>query len=140
MTRNREATIETSVRLVVYGSYDHRDETTRVVGVSPTLTWKPGDTVGPATRLRYKDFGWVLRAPGPRARDPQSSLRALMRMVKDPDTLRELPKALDVEVSIGVIGLKERPSFRLSPSVLNWLSRTGAQVDVDVYDLSSEVA
>jgi hypothetical protein len=50
----------------------------------------------------------------------------------------ELPKDLDVEISLGIIGLKERPSFHLSAVVMHWLARTGATLDVDIYDLSTE--
>jgi Domain of unknown function (DUF4279) len=129
---------ETRVKLVVYAFEESPDAVTAILGVTPTKTWLAGDPVLQQAVHKQKENGWMLRSPtDPASGDADASVLELIRLFPDTDAFNKLPGAAQVQVTCTLYGYSQRPSMYLSTSAMKALARIGADLDVDVYDLSS---
>jgi hypothetical protein len=109
-----------------------------ILGVPPTKTWKTGDRVLPAATNVYHQNGWMKESPvDPDRTTPEESVAALLALFPDASVFGRLPRPSQVEVSSTLYGYTERPYFSLGARYLAHLGAIGADLDLDIYDLSN---
>ncbi len=109
---------------------------TKILGTAPTRVWLKGDKV-PKTILEYEQNGWLFKAPVDElSTDTERATVALLDSLPDPSRFRQLPRS-DIEISYAIYGYKERPYFNLSAATIARIAAIGADIDVDIYDMTS---
>lgn len=131
------ANFEIKTRLVVLDFECEADVITNILRVTPTETWRKGDTVTREAKNRRHENGWQLRSPAdPFTATPEDSVSALLALFPNLEFFRHLPHGSHVQMTCTLYGLKERPFLFLSAAVIRQLSEISADLDVDIYDLS----
>lgn len=136
---NDDARIDEIVtRLMVHDFECEATVITELLGVQPTKTWKTGDRVLPQAINVYHQNGGMKESPvDPGRTTPEESVAALLALFPDLSAFARLPRPSEVEVSSTLFGHKERPYFSLSARYLAQLGAIGADLDLDIYDLSN---
>lgn len=109
----------------------------KLLGLTASTSWSKGDAVveGQPSRLR-KQNGWVLDSPSPTDSEVEESVSSLLRLLPELGVLERLPEGSRMELAIGVTGYSERPAIHFSATSLRRMAVLGADVDIDVYDLT----
>jgi hypothetical protein len=117
-------------------------ETSRLLGITPTKTWLAGDLVHPPAIHRYKDDGWVLKANYSRGVELTRYVEALIEQIKpSADRFHQLPAAVKVYVECAICDYQfRRTQLALSKKAVRGIARLGAELDIDYYDLSKSDA
>jgi hypothetical protein len=123
---------------MVHGFIGEATIISETLGVPPTRTWKQGDRVHPNATNVYRQSGWMRESPVDAFKTtPEQSIAALLALFPDHGAFARLPPPSEIEVSATLYGLTERPYFSLSARLLAQLGAIGADLDLDIYDLSS---
>lgn len=110
------------------------EDVTRLVGLTPTKTWRLGDAIQ-QTQLRRKCDGWVIGLPSREAYDMDNVLRELLDILAPhEDRIAEAARqfALAVEISVGVYISGETPASLFSADTIRRLSSLQASLDIDL--------
>ena len=116
------------------------EEITRLLGLSPTRTWRRGEAVHlRAHNARHRQNGWRLSAPcDPSTTGLAEQLEALLCLVAPhAEQFAALPPGSEVELSCFIYACNHRPVITFSADAVRRLARLGAAIDVDCYDLTA---
>jgi Domain of unknown function (DUF4279) len=142
MTKQRVSEVKCSLCILDFAC--PAETITQALGVEPTETWLKGDLIDPRLLVRHKQNGWRLQSPvnpintdaGHAVDYPQKAIIALLELFADPGLFRRLP-ACKLEISCAVYTYTQRPGIALSAEVMSRIGQIGADLDFDIYDLSS---
>jgi len=130
--------LKVKVRLVVLDFDGPADAITAVLGVPPTTTWRTGERRVPEATILHKQNGWMIRSPAdPLTAAPEEAVLQLLARIPDPTAFRRLPPSVEVQLTVTVYGLGDRPFVFLSADTVAKLASMGASLDIDTYDLSA---
>lgn len=120
-----------------YGEEFDPDEITRRLGLEPTSIFRPGDPITTDGRGRRRRFGWRLKVGYRETLELDGLIGEFRDLVDVPGALvRQICDELDVEAVVlcGVLqGDSEiLPALAFPADFLEWVSRLGASLDVDV--------
>jgi hypothetical protein len=128
---------EANVRLMVLGFHESPENVSKVIGIAPTKAWRAGDPVLDKKENKQPENGWMLNSPvEPKSGDADAAILALVSSFPSPEAFFRLPKGSRVQVTCTLYGYSERPWMYLSNRTLSALAAIGADLDVDIYDLS----
>jgi Domain of unknown function (DUF4279) len=133
-------TSEIAVALRLTGQDFSPEKVTPLLGVSPTKTWRIGDTVQ-NTLLKRKHDGWEFALPLQAALDLEAQLCALLDLFESRrDSILEICErfGLEVEVACAVYVTDEAPIMHLSPRIMRRIATFNADLDIDLILLPSE--
>lgn len=129
--------VKNVVRLLVFGFECEADAISELIGTSPTRIYARGDAVIPGKPLRRKENGWLLQSPvNPWEASVDEAVRALFQLLPDVSALRRLPHGCETRVLCAVYSYDARPGIELSAEAIGQLALSGADLDLDIYDLS----
>jgi hypothetical protein len=129
---------KTVTRLLVHDFECEASVISALLGVQPTKTWRTGDRVLPEATNVYRQNGWMKESPVDcRRTTPEESVAALLALFPDLSAFARLPEPSQVELGATLFGYKDRPYFFLPARYLAALGTIGADLDLDVYDLSA---
>ncbi len=129
--------IENKVRLVICGFEGSASEISAIVGADPTKTWRRGDQVVPIAMNVHKDNGWQLDSPlDATSASAHDSIGAIFALIPDPSLRQRLPEGATIQMTITQYAYDVRPFVFLGADTIAKLALCGADLDIDVYDLS----
>ncbi|HTU32706.1 MAG TPA: DUF4279 domain-containing protein [Candidatus Acidoferrum sp.] len=124
--------VEVALRLAGQGFSP--DDVTALVGLSPTKTWRCGDSIQ-GTWLQRKNDGWSFGLLQRETYEMDAFLRELLDAI-EPYKAKIVEAAerfhLDVEVSFGVYVRDETPASWFAAETIRRLASIGASLDVDM--------
>jgi hypothetical protein len=71
--------------------------------------------------------------------DPELPVRTVLDSFPDLGAFRRLPDGADVQLTVAMVGYRERPYLCLSKETIATLAGIGASLNFDPYDLTSSV-
>ncbi len=124
------------VRFSLTGRDFDPDEVTRMVGVTPTKTWRRGEQRA-GSDLEWEHDGWLLSIPEETSLDVAPQIAKLLGLLRDHvksiSLARETFK-LDAEVGVSIyLENSEPPSAHFALDTLKTLCELHADVDIDIY-------
>jgi hypothetical protein len=137
--RMESGTYKIVTRLLVYdiGEGD-ASVISEVLGVQPTSVWRLGEPVVEGARNVHRTRAWKLVSPSdPLNTTPEQSIADLLSCFPDPTAFGRLPPRGHVQVTCAIYAYKERPFVFLPAQLMGQLARINADLDVDIYDLTS---
>ena len=127
-------------RLTVHGFECEPSVITAILDVQPTSTWKAGDPVHPHAGSACDQNGWTKDSPvTPCEATPEASVAALLALFSDVFAFARLPHPCRVVVSTTLFGAREGTRFFLSSGFVAQLAVIGADFDLNIRDVSSDV-
>ncbi|MGH8072144.1 MAG: DUF4279 domain-containing protein [Candidatus Entotheonellia bacterium] len=133
-------TSEIAVALRLTGQDFSPEKVTPLLGVSPTKTWRLGDTVQ-NTLLKITHDGWEFALPVPAVLDLEAQLCALLDLFESRrhSVLEVCDRfGLEVEVACAVYVTDEAPIMHLSSRTMRRIATFNADLDIDLILLPSE--
>lgn len=123
------------VEFIITGTDILPEQITRELGISPTRTWKLGDSIQ-ETQLRRKHNGWCFSiGKSERALDLEKPLAMLIKHLlpyaQIISTLCEKHK-LQPEISCAIYISDEVPSINLCPETISHLAQLNSFLDIDI--------
>lgn len=122
------------VALKLTGAKFVPDEVTRLVGLTPTRTWRSGDQIQ-GTELKRKQDGWVFGLRYRETYDMDSLLNELLDSIwPHLEQIKEVAKSLHLktEISFGTYVREETPTCWFAAATIQRVSELGADLDVDL--------
>jgi Domain of unknown function (DUF4279) len=133
-----QPSLEVRLQLAVLNCDWPPEKISATLGVSPTQTWKTGEPIVPGGTARHKQNGWAIVVRGDAAnRDPDAALSEMIDRFAETNGFKKIPPSSEVQISIGLIGNRERPGLYLSAQTISRIASIGASIDLDTYDLTS---
>jgi hypothetical protein len=124
--------------MVVYGFECDSDVISKTLGVTATDSWRRGERVNPRVINVRHENGWAVHSPADAATSTlESSVAALLSQFSDPDAFQRLPAGSRAQVTCVIYAYKERPIVFLPASLIRRIGEFGADLDIDIYDLTS---
>jgi hypothetical protein len=136
--KKKSPTYKVYCSLRVFDFPETPDVVSQALGVKPTETWRKGDLIDPRWLVRHKEDGWGLDSPhNPSDTEPSKAIEELLRLIPDEKAFQQLPAGCEVQVTCTIYAYRERPFVYLPASLIARLAAISANLDVDIYDLSS---
>ena len=130
---------EHRARLLITGFACLPEEITRLIETAPTKTWLEGDLVSPRATLRRKANGWQLNSRvDPTVAEVDEAIEDVLAQLPDPALFDRLPAGSYREVSCTIYTYDHRPGVHLPPNIIKALASYALELDIDIYDFSSE--
>jgi hypothetical protein len=125
---------ECSVSLCLYGEDLRPNEVTALLGVEPTDSFERGYRRKPHSRPMHHG-GWFFQARGQPPQGPDDLARSVLtRFSVPPETWAAARQRYKVELRVGVhVAAGWNKGFSLTPTTLNLIAMTGAEVGFDLY-------
>ena len=137
---DRAGVYKVVTRLTVHGFECDASVITSILDVEPTSTWKAGDGVAPHAGNVCDQNGWTKDSPVTSCEaTPEASVAALLALFSDVFAFARLPHPCRVVVSTTLFGAREGTRFFLSSGFVAQLAVIGADFDLNIRDVSSEV-
>lgn len=137
---NNKEQNEINVRLAIYRFDCHPDEITQILGLTPTDIWIAGQPVRrpPSGRAKlHEENAWLLKSPLDGSSEIEEQVDALTDVIApQADRFRDLPDNVCIELSCSVYGHEYMPAIHFTANQVRFLASLGAEIDVDVYDLT----
>lgn len=131
--------IKNNAALVIGGFECSPNEITKLMKVAPTQTWLRGEPVAANARNVQKQNGWQLMSQlDPTVTSMQQAIEDILDRLPDPSALKAVPSGSYLEMSCVVYSYDVRPFLELTSGVLSRMGVLGIDLDLDIYDLSSE--
>lgn len=129
---------EIKVGLGIHDFECEPEEITKIIGLTPTQTWKKGDQIL-KTIMKYKANGWRLSSPcDPFSSTVEEQVNALLDIIiPHAPVFSKLPRGTYIELSCFMYTYKERPLVGFTAEQVKKLAQIGAAIDLDIYDLSA---
>jgi hypothetical protein len=127
-------TSEIAVAMRLTGQDFSPEKVTPLLGVSPTNTWRLGDTVQ-NTLLKRKHDGWEFALPVQAVLDLEAQLCALLDLFESRrhSVLEVCDRfGLEVEVACAVYVTDEAPIMHLSSRTMRRIATFNANLDIDL--------
>lgn len=123
---------ETHVELVVTSDVLQSGDITRILGVQPDRTWKPGDLRTPGATITHSNHGWLVCSSLSRAEKPEAHVRDVMTRIEGSEDNFTNLEASNIRVRC-VIYCSESPETYYDSALLRQMCRIGADLDIDIY-------
>jgi hypothetical protein len=133
-------TCEMAVALRLTGQDFSPETVTRLLGVSPTKTWRLGDAVQ-KTLIKRKHDGWEFSIPQQTGLDLEEKLCSLLDIFESHrQSLFEVCDRfrLDVEIACAMYVTDEAPIMHLSSRTMKRMAALNTDLDMDLILLSPE--
>jgi Domain of unknown function (DUF4279) len=126
------------VYLVIRTATVEPREITRILGITPTNTWRVGDLVHPPASRAFKDNGWELQAKNSRDVELTKYVENLMAKLNGKlDRFASLPAEAVMYVLCDICDHEfRRTDLSLSKKAIQGLANLGVDIEIDYYDLS----
>lgn len=115
------------------------DEITRLLGASPTLSYRKGDTIqrhgGEGILVRSRGL-WCLSAARREPADVDAQILEILDQVTPDLAVWASLKQYDPDFFVGLFMESGNDGIALSPEVLLAMGQRGVTLDLDVYDAS----
>ncbi len=122
------------VALKLTGQGFSPDDVTATIQLSPTKTWRLGDSIQ-KTRLKRKHDGWIFGVPQRETYDMDGLLRELLDTIEPyTDKISEVVKrfGLEKEISFGVYLRGETPASWFAADTMRRVSVFNSSFDIDL--------
>ena len=126
-----ELRVRTRAKLMVLDFSGSADRIMEVLKVTPTRTWRAGDLVTPRTKHTMKRNGWSLASPAAESSGADEVVRELLKLFPTLEAFHGLPQDAEVQLTISVLGHKDRPGVFLSKEVMRSIAAAGASLDIE---------
>lgn len=134
MTRDRSCD-KAYVRLIVRSESLAAESITDLVGMTPDLSWRPGD-YRPHTVIIERTHGWVVDCQCPTTTDLHTQVSSLVsRLAPFAQRIASLADRCTIEFSCVLYTSRANPGLNLPKSVIAAIDRLNADLDIDVYCL-----
>jgi hypothetical protein len=128
---------EIKVRFNLTGFECSADVITSKIGLNPTDTWKLGESISVGT-LVYEENGWQLGVVHEEEVDLEVAVKKLLDMLEmSSEEIAELAEENYAEISCIVFAVECVPVLHFSRETLERITRLGAEIDIDLYCLTS---
>jgi len=113
------------------------DEITKILGISPTATWRKNDPIPKSTGGVRKVNGWRLESPVKPTASPEGQINSLLEIVApNINRFKQLPTPSEVELSCAIYAYDESQRvFGFSLQTVQLLAKMNATIGVAYYDL-----
>jgi hypothetical protein len=129
---------EIKVMLAVLGFEGEPETVSRILQMSPTRTWVKGSPVAVGATNVHHQNGWALHSEVfSEMSDVDVAVRQVLDKFSSPHVFEKLPDECEVQLTVTIFALRERPGLWLSPQTTRKMAAVGASLDVDIYDLTS---
>jgi Domain of unknown function (DUF4279) len=123
-------------RFTLTGMNVNPDEISRVIGLTPTKTWRSGEERANSD-LRWEHDGWMLSTSEQASLDLAAEIQKLLESIRT--RTKEINRArnqfkLDAEIGCSVyIEDHQAPVVHFDREILKAASELGADIDIDIY-------
>lgn len=126
------------VSLVIRGKSLDPDAVSEALGLRPTEVWRLGDRFPAPSPRKHKDSGWRLKGKPVAGFNLSKHVEALVKQLEPyAERFPQLPEEASLYVQCDVCDYEFRKSnLSLSRDAVAGVSKLGAEIDIDYYDLS----
>ena len=129
---------ESSFTLAVYGEDLVPSEVTNLLGLQPTRSFERGYRRNPTSRP-MPHGAWFFEERGQPPRDPDDLARSvLIRFSAAPETWSRVRELYKVQLRVALQMASWNRGFAFSPTTLQLIAATGAELGFDLYFHESE--
>lgn len=120
----------------IMGDNYNTEEITKVLGVTPTITWNAGELIN-NTNKRHSYTAWVFSTGVEETLDINTQLKKIEQtLLPKLDKLHWLKNQYDLDFSLDIVIIIENespPAIYFENSILNLVSNIEARIDIDTY-------
>jgi hypothetical protein len=125
---------EVLVEFIITGTNPFSDEFTKAIGITPTKTWKLGESIQ-ETALRRKNNGWCLSSEYHHDLDLQKYAKDILQvLLPKSEILSKYCTAFDLncELSCAMYIVDETPVVNFDEETISALTSLNASLDIDI--------